>query len=95
MRRNYLITYDIADDRRRTRIFHTLEDNGDHTQFSVFLCQLSTEELAALRGQLQQMVHQNEDQLLIVDLGKSTHDVALEIEAIGRVYRPSTRTMIV
>ncbi len=37
-RRHFLITYDISDDKRRTKVFHTLQANGDHAQFSVFLC---------------------------------------------------------
>ncbi len=32
----YLVTYDIPDDRRRTRIADLLEDYGARVQFSVF-----------------------------------------------------------
>ncbi len=41
MRRRYLITYDISDDKRRARVFKSLRNRGDHLQFSVFLCELN------------------------------------------------------
>lgn len=94
-RRHYLITYDVSDDNRRGRIFQTLRDHGDHTQYSVFLCQLNSRELIALKGLLQSLTHQSEDQVLIADLGPVAHGVGLEIETIGRSYDPPTRAMIV
>jgi CRISPR-associated protein Cas2 len=36
----WVVTYDIADDRRRTRIAQLLEDYGVRVQFSVFECVL-------------------------------------------------------
>ncbi|MFC1765417.1 CRISPR-associated endonuclease Cas2, partial [Planctomycetota bacterium] len=52
MRRRYLITYDVADDKRRTYIFRALRDRGDHVQYSVFICELNEHEYALLRGEL-------------------------------------------
>jgi CRISPR-associated protein Cas2 len=48
MRRRYVISYDISDDKRRTRVFELLLGNGDHVQFSVFLADLSQRELIVL-----------------------------------------------
>lgn len=97
MRRRYLVTYDIADDKRRDRVFKTLRDRGDHVQFSVFVCELSPTEHASLKGQLQQYVHQREDQVLILDLGLA--DNALEIgqglDCIGFAYCPPQRVTVV
>jgi CRISPR-associated protein Cas2 len=95
MRWHYLITYDIADDKRRSQVFDMLSDNGDHTQFSVFLCQLSPEELARLSGRLKEALHEGEDQILVVNLGKAMYDIELEIEAIGRCFKAPIRTKIV
>ena len=94
-RRHYLITYDISDDKRRDEIFETLKDQGNHTQYSVFLCQLNPRELAELKSVLLGLTNQAEDQILIVDLGKAVRVDDLQIEAIGRVFTPPTRTMIV
>jgi CRISPR-associated protein Cas2 len=94
-RRHYLITYDISDDKRRTKIFENLLSNGDHTQFSVFLCQLNATELARLRATLQPLVNAAEDQVMIVDLGKVYSDDPLRLETLGQPYTPPTRAMIV
>ncbi len=94
-RRHYLVTYDIADDKRRDGIFQALRDQGDHTQFSVFLCQLDARELAELKTVLIPLTNQAEDQILIVDLGKVHWATDLEIEAIGKAFAPPVRTMIV
>lgn len=94
-RRHYLITYDISNDKRRDKVFQTLRDNGDHTQFSVFLCQLSESELAGLKAALIPLTNRSEDQILIIDLGVAERTEELEIQAIGRVFSPPLRTMIV
>lgn len=65
----YLVSYDIADDKRRNRIHDTLLDYGDHLQFSVFLCELNRTELVALRTQLQDTVNVVEDQVLLLHIG--------------------------
>lgn len=94
-RRHYLVSYDIADDKRRTAIFNLLEGLGDHVQYSVFLCELSRREITQLRGSLFEMVHRRDDQVMILDLGPA--HVALEsaMEVIGRPHEPLVRTLIV
>jgi CRISPR-associated protein Cas2 len=94
-RRHFLISYDISDDKRRTRVFQTLQANGDHVQFSVFLCQLNPTELARLRAQVQPLIDASTDQLLILDLGKVHYDQPLPMETLGQPYTPPIRTMIV
>ena len=34
----YLVSYDIPDTKRRTKLAKTLEDFGDRVQYSVFEC---------------------------------------------------------
>ena len=94
-RRHFLVTYDVADDKRRDRIFEALKDHGDHIQYSVFLCDLSPVELATLRGVLRGSVHHTQDQVLLVDLGPARHELAQSIEAIGRVFAVEPRAKIV
>ncbi len=38
MRRRYLFSYDVSDDKRRDRIFKNLRDHGDHAQFREIAC---------------------------------------------------------
>jgi CRISPR-associated protein Cas2 len=98
MRRRYLLTYDVADDKRRGKLFDALKDVGEHLQFSVFLAELSPIELEHLRGLARQIVHHDEDQLLIVDLGKADPRQAGlpdDIEAVGRPFDPRPRVLVV
>jgi len=97
MRRRYLVTYDISDDKRRERVFKTLRDCGDHVQFSVFLCELNPREYALLKGQLQEFVHHREDQVLILDLGlaDNTFEIGQGLDYVGFAYSPPQRVMVV
>jgi CRISPR-associated protein Cas2 len=95
MRRRYLVSYDIASDKRRTQAFDILVGYGDHVQYSVFLADLSERELIVLRGRLLDVIHEREDQVLIVDLGRETRSLENTLEVLGRAYRPPTRTMVV
>ena len=95
MRKRYLIAYDVADDKRRTAIFKVLMGNGDHVQFSVFLCQLSDVELARLKGDLAESVNARQDQVVILDLGPADSDLASRFECIGKAYTPPARVMVI
>ena len=55
-RRRYLITYDIADDARRTRVFKVCEREADHIQYSVFVAELDERELIAMQAELSELI---------------------------------------
>ena len=97
MRRRYLLTYDIADDKRRTKVMNALKDLGDHVQQSVFLAELSAAEVALLRGRLRDVLHHDADQLLLVDLGAggSRRQLTGRIESVGKPYDPQPRVLVV
>ena len=94
-RRHYLVSYDVADDKRRTKIFNALDDVGDHVQFSVFLCELSRRELAQLRTGLTEHVHHRDDQVMILDLWPAHVSLETAMEVLGRPHEPIVRTTIV
>ncbi len=52
----FVISYDISDDPRRTRVSNTLADFGKRVQFSVFECELKPEQLQTLQKRLQRIV---------------------------------------
>lgn len=95
MRRRYVITYDIADDRRRDRVFRTLQAYADHVQFSVFVAALTTRELINLRMKLRGHLNDAMDQVLIIDLGREDTVPADPFDVLGKPYQPPTRTAIV
>ncbi len=67
----YLVTYDIADDDRRTQVYKTLRGYGDHLQYSVFRCDLTAREKALMITKLTDIIHHRDDRVMIVDLGPS------------------------
>ncbi len=94
-RRRYLFSYDISDDKRRTRTFKVLDAWGDHAQFSVFFAELNSTELAGLKARLDRIIHHEEDQILILDLGPLTNPLEEGLECLGRAYHPPARVVVV
>ncbi|MEZ6082313.1 MAG: CRISPR-associated endonuclease Cas2 [Pirellulaceae bacterium] len=88
MRHSYIVTYDICDDRRLRRVFTTMRNWGDHLQYSVFECQLTSSDMIQLRDELRKIIHHNEDQVLFIDLGPSDGRGDRVIEALGQAYSP-------
>ncbi|GAB4373006.1 MAG: CRISPR-associated endonuclease Cas2 [Bryobacter sp.] len=95
MRQTYLVTYDISDPKRLRRVFKTMRDWGDHLQFSVFECQLTATDLALLRAELKEIIHHEEDQVLLVHLGPSEGRGDRAITALGKPYSPIDAPCIV
>ena len=94
-RRHYLVSYDISDDKRRGKVFDQLEGRGDHAQFSVFFCQLNLQELAQLRSDLTSIIHNEEDQVLLVDLGPAHNPLDSGLECLGKVFNVGSRVTVV
>ncbi len=86
MRNCYIVTYDIADPKRLRRVFKTMRAWGDHLQLSVFECQLTRLDLVRLRGELDEIIHHNQDQVLLVDLGPAEGRGERVITALGKPY---------
>jgi len=95
MRRRYLIAYDVSDDKRRTSVFKTLMGNGDHVQYSVFLCELNDVELTRLKGSLLETLNHRQDQVIILDVGLAENAVGAVLECVGRAYSPPARVTVV
>lgn len=65
----YLITYDIADDRRREDVATLLSGYGPRVQLSVFECEVRTRrEATVLRGALRNLIDPIEDQVRVYPL---------------------------
>lgn len=64
----YLVSYDIPDDRRRTRRAKTLKDFGDRVQFSVFECLLDAALLARMTARIRAVIAEDEDSVRIYSL---------------------------
>jgi CRISPR-associated endonuclease Cas2 len=60
-----VVSYDVPDDRRRTRLAHALEDFGVRVQYSVFECLLETAQLDALRTRMLRLIDTGKDSVRI------------------------------
>ena len=61
----YLVTYDVADDKRRTKLARHLEAIGDRVQDSVFELYLTAAELEKLLKQVRRLIKPAEDSVRI------------------------------
>lgn len=86
MRRIYLVTYDIADDKRLRKVFKKMNGYGEHLQYSVFQCELSDKERALMIAELNPLINHREDQILVFSLGPAESYNASATLAIGRPY---------
>lgn len=86
MRISYLVCYDISDEKRLRKVFKTMRNYGDHLQYSVFECQLTSTDLVRCRAELAEIIHHDEDQVLFVDLGPAEGRGDRVITALGRPY---------
>ena len=86
MRISYLVAYDISNDKRLRQVFQIMRNYGDHLQFSVFECQLTTLDLANLRIELGGVIHHDQDQVLFINLGPAEGRGDRVITALGRPY---------
>ena len=56
-----VVSYDVREDRRRTRLAHALKDFGRRVQYSVFECLLDEKQLARLRLRIAKEIDPAED----------------------------------
>jgi CRISPR-associated protein Cas2 len=75
-----LVSYDISDDRRRTRLAETLKDFGQRVQYSVFECRLDPDQLGQLRRRVLREIDQERDNVRFYRLCATC---AGEVEAHG------------
>lgn len=78
MKSNYLVCYDIKDEKRLTRVFRFLKQNGVHIQYSVFYCRLTWEELLKLKARLKEIINEKNDDIRIYPLPSD-----LKVEVMG------------
>src|SRR5215472_222471 len=81
----YVVSYDIPDDRRRTRVHSALTGFGTWVQYSVFECFLDRKQRVLLEARLLKEIHQRQDTVLIYGLcGTCMH----KVEVLGHGEAP-------
>ncbi len=77
-----LVSYDLPNDRRRTRLAHTLKDYGQRVQYSVFECNLEEAQLARLRSRVEKLIEVTEDSVRFYLLCRGCAERS-EIQGLG------------
>ncbi len=83
MRHLYLISYDIACPKRWRQVYKIVNGFGDAVHYSVFSCCLSKPERILLLEQLLPVMNQNEDRLMVADLGPADSCAMNRVEFYG------------
>jgi len=91
--RLYIVTYDIASQRRWRKVFRTMEGYGEWLQLSVFQCRLSARQRVEMISALDSAIHHGDDHVLIVDLGPADK-VSPRIESLGKHFDAIAREPI-
>jgi CRISPR-associated protein Cas2 len=92
--RLYIVTYDIANDRRWRRVFKLMNGYGRWLQLSVFQCRLTARRRAELARRLEELIHDRDDHVLILDLGPADK-VDPRVESLGKTFEAVKRTAVV
>ncbi len=58
-----LVSYDIVDNRRRSRTMKALKDYGHRVQLSVFECDLDIEEYRRMKMAVERLIDEKEDRI--------------------------------
>ena len=87
----YVITYDMPDNRRRTKVHKILSGVGAWTQYSLFECYLNEKELLTLRAKLDKILNVEEDSVRFYPLCAGC---VKKVETIGSA-KPAQATLFV
>ena len=84
MKRCYLVCYDISDPKRLRQVFRICKGYGEHWQYSVFFCALKDLDRVQLQAELEEVIHDKEDQILVMDLGSDEVSARGNTVALGQ-----------
>lgn len=65
--RHYIVAYDVASPKRWRRLQKLVRRVGERRQLSVFLCRMTPNRRDRLERELRQVLHPEDDRLLIVE----------------------------
>jgi len=90
----YIVTYDIADDKRWRSVFKIMKGYGEWLQLSVFQCRLSARRHAELIELLDGAIDNRHDHVLLVDLGPADR-VTPRVTSLGKAFEALTKAPII
>jgi CRISPR-associated protein Cas2 len=90
----YIVSYDIADQKRWRRIFKVMQGYGEWLQLSVFQCRLSRRRHAELIALLDGIIHHDHDHVVTMDLGVA-ESVRPRVTSLGKDFQPVERQPVI
>lgn len=90
----YIVTYDVSDPKRWRAVFKLMHGYGEWLQLSVFQCRLSRQRHAELLATLDEIIHHDNDHILMLDLGMADK-VAPRVVSLGKDFQPVTREPVI
>lgn len=88
-----IISYDVVEDKRRTRVAKLLEGYGKRVQYSVFECDLNQQELRAVGRELRSLIDLNTDSVRCYRLDEAAVQ-RIAIYGIGKVTTQPTHYLV-
>src|SRR4051812_41935356 len=76
----YVVAYDIADDKRRTKVHTILKGFGEWTEYSLFECFLTKKEVLLMQAKVYQYLNPDTDRVRIYSICEVCLD---KIETVG------------
>lgn len=90
----FIVTYDISDPKRWRSVFSLMNGYGEWLQLSVFQCRLARRRHAELAATLDQIIHHEEDHVLMLDLGPA-EGVVPRVVSLGKPFKALERAPII
>jgi CRISPR-associated protein Cas2 len=79
----YLVAYDISHPKRWRAVYGLMNGYGEWLQLSVFQCRLSRKRHAAMIATLDEIIHHDQDHVLVLDLGVA-ENVTPRVVSLGK-----------
>ncbi len=90
----YIVTYDIADDKRWRMVFRIMKGYGEWLQLSVFQCRLSPRRHAELIELLTGAINNRQDHVLLVDIGPAER-VTPRVVSLGKNFEAVAKVPVI
>ena len=89
----WVVSYDIPDNKRRTKVAKILEGYGQRAQYSVFECEIDAEQCAQLEERLKRVIEAQEDDVRFYPLNRADLK-RVRVLGVGQIYRTGSYYMI-
>lgn len=90
----YIVTYDIGDQKRWRKVFRLMQGYGEWVQLSVFQCRLSQRRQAELIATLDELIHHDDDHILLMDIGPAD-TVVPKVTSLGKDFEPVKKEPVI